>query len=221
MTTIVDTTGLKYDNGYYDWQTKRIGFLIDLYGKEFFVGKKILELGCFKGGISILLQNLITSSGSLTSVEGLKENYDDCVKTYPSLRFIHGDEDFPETDTWAYDDHYDIIVHWGLLYHLQHPIASIQRCLKHCDKLFLETLIIDSTEPIKLVYEKNEWGTDQSIHNIGTRCNTEYVENIFKHLSFKRYDDSRLNSGGQPHYDWTPTNSGEIFRRFWIIDVKK
>ena len=220
MNTVINTDGLVIDDGYYDWQINRITVLINIYGKDFFIGKKVLELGCFKGGISKLLDNLITKSGSLTSTEGFKENYDFCKMTYPSLHFIHADEDFLNTDTWAFDEHYDIIIHWGLLYHLQYPEASIKRCLKHCDKLFLETLVKDSIEPIELVPEKNTWGTDQSIHSVGSRCNRSYIENIFNHLPFKRYDESLLNSKNQPNYDWIPTNCGKIFRCFWIIDVK-
>ena len=66
---IMDTSGLIFDNGYYDWQVNRIKFILNKFGNNFFDGKKVLELGCFKGGISLLIYNLIkTTDGSLTSV---------------------------------------------------------------------------------------------------------------------------------------------------------
>lgn len=211
--------GLVYDSGYFNWQINRIKFVLNTLGDDFFVGKKILELGCFKGGISKIIHHLISkTNGSLTSVEGFLDNYKYCKETYPEINFIHYDLDSLDMNDWIFDNHYDIIIHWGLLYHLQYPIESIKKCLLHCDKLLLETLIVDSNEKCILVPEKNIDGTDQSIHEIGSRFNTEFVENIFNHLKFIRYDSNELNSRNQPKYDWIPTNSGEIFRRFWVIE---
>jgi hypothetical protein len=204
----MNTEGLIYDSGYNSWQINRVKFILETFGANFFSGKKILELGCYHGGVSKLIYNLVNgTNGSITAVEGLEENYNYCKATYPYINFVHSDLDSPDINDWIFDEHYDIIIHWGLLYHLQYP-----------DKLFLETLIVDSDNLVSYVEEKNIWGTDQSIHNIGTRPNTKYVENIFSHLKFKRYDDSKLNSNCQPVYDWIPSNSGNIYRRFWVID---
>lgn len=215
------TNGLEYDSGYYEWQTKRIKFILKTLGNDFFNGKKILELGCFKGGISKIIHNLIKDTGGeLTSVEGYLDNFNYCKKKYPEINFIHYDLD-SSNDEWIFNSQYDIIIHWGLLYHLRYPENSINKCLQHCDKLLLETLIVDSNTSCIYIPEKNIWGTDQSIHEIGTRFNTTFVENMFNNLKFIRYDNSELNSKSQPIYDWLPSNNGEIYRRFWIIENNK
>lgn len=216
----VNIQGLEIDGGYLEWQLTRMAYIINLFGLEYFKGKKILELGCYKGGISKLLHNLLSGTGSLTSVEGLIENYNYCKKTYPNQHFIHADLDYSDPNKWDFEGHYDIIVHWGLLYHLRYPIESIQSCLKHCDTLFLETTLLDCEVPFQTVPEKNIYGTDQSIHGLGSRPNLAFIENSFKHLEFKRYDDSKLNAENQPKYDTQQTNSGKEYRKFWIINTK-
>ena len=216
----INTTGLVIDKGYIEWQITRIAYLIDLFGEGFFVGKKILELGCFHGGISKLLHNLLSGTGSLTCVEGFLDNYNYCKTTYPNINFIHADLDSPDTNKWQFDDHYDIIVHWGLLYHLQYPIQSIQSCLKHCDMLFLESVTVDTEILFQLITEKNIWGTDQALHNIGSRANIDFIESAFRHLNFKRYDDPKLNANNQPKYNLPLSNSGKEHRKFWIIKTK-
>ena len=97
----MDTTGLIVDYGYYDWQVKRLQFVLTTYGENFFNGKKILEIGSYKGGMSLLLHNLVkTTGGSITSVEGLLENYNYCKETYPYINFIHYDLDSPNINDW-------------------------------------------------------------------------------------------------------------------------
>lgn len=207
------TKDVVIDGGYHDWQTKRISFVLERYGADFFKGKKVLELACYKGGLSQMLYNL---GANLTAVEGLKENYVFCKNAYPHINFIHKDLD---VDEWDFDPHYDIIIHWGLLYHMRFPEISLQNCFAHCDYLFLESLVVDKDiVEIKAVHEENIWGTDQSIHSIGTRFTSKYVESLFNQLSFNRYDDPKLNSNYQPRYDQPEGNTEAIIRRFWVIN---
>jgi hypothetical protein len=70
------------------------------------------------------------------------------------------------------------------------------------------------------VPEWNRIGTDQSIHNVGTRFSAKYVENLFNGLPFTRHDNPKLNSLYQPQYDWIETGSNAIFRRFWVVNCK-
>lgn len=210
------TTGVVVDPGYYNWQYNRIKFVIEKYGKDFFVGKKVLELGCFEGGISQMLFNL---GAKLTSIEGFERNINVCKNRYSHLDFILKDLD---VDNWDFEDHYDIIIHWGLLYHLRYPEVSIKHCVSHCDYLFLESLVVDCTsEHTSHVPEKNQWGTDQSIHEVGSRFSPKYVESLFAELPYIRYDDPKLNSNHQPHYDNNEGNTWQLQRKFWVIDCKQ
>ena len=209
------TRNVVRDAGYIDWQTKRISFVLEKYGNDFFKGKKVLELGCFFGGISQMLHNL---GADLTSVEGFPANYETCKQRYPHINFLLKDLD---NNIWEFDEHYDIIIHWGLLYHLQYPVASVVHCLGHCDYFFLETLIINhSSIKLEHVPEKNIWNTDQSIHSSGTRFTAKLVEFLFRDRSFVRYDDSKLNSGYQPHYDIPEADTNAIIRRFWVVTCR-
>jgi hypothetical protein len=70
------------------------------------------------------------------------------------------------------------------------------------------------------LFFRDESGIDQSLSNRAGIPTPVYVENIFKrqNLSFKRYDDEKLDSGAHK-YSWIERNSGEhdgYQRRFWV-----
>lgn len=181
MEEVAYSEGVFHDPGYIDWQKKRISFILELYGNNFFKGKKVLELACFEGGLSKMLVNL---GANLTSVEGFQRNYEVCKQRYPEINFILKDLD---VDRWDFDDHYDIIIHWGLLYHLRYPDVSLKHCINHCNFLLLESLVIDKKDiEILHVGERNIWGTDQSIHELGSRFSPSYVEDLLQGTSFKK-----------------------------------
>lgn len=202
------------DNGYVDWQSKRLTFVLNIMGDAFFKNKNVLELGCYQGGISKMLTNL---GANVTAVEGFSKNINKCRKNYPEINFIQFDLD-QDNDDWNFDEHYDVIIHWGLLYHLRYPEKSINKCIKHCDYLFLESLVVDNEEKIfSTVPEKNIYGTDQSIHELGTRLSESMIESYLENTKFTRYDNSSLNSRYQPEYDFVTKNTNNIYRRFWIV----
>jgi hypothetical protein len=51
--------GVIRDEGYFEWQKMRIETLLkEEKDDNFFKGKKVLELGCYKGGVSQMVHNL-------------------------------------------------------------------------------------------------------------------------------------------------------------------
>lgn len=207
--------GLYIDPGYIDWQLKRMQFIVSLYGKEFFRGKNILELGSFEGGITQMFYNL---GANIIGFEGSDRNLQICNQRYPHITFHKKD-----CENLVLDTKYDIIIHWGLLYHLSHDKIpeSIVHCLDHTSYLFLETLILDSSGDKALIMQEDNVNLpDQALHGYGCRMTQKYVENILDsvpYFSYERFDTPFLNSRYQPHYDWRVKDTNEIFRRFWII----
>jgi hypothetical protein len=129
----------------------------------------------------------------------------------PTL-LIDGDND-TLTDT------YDIIVHWGLLYHLKEIDSHLEMISKHCSILFLETEVADSDDQHFFI-QTDESGYDQAFNSKGIRPSAPYVERILSRngFQFKRIEDPILNWDFHM-YDWPLKNTGTWnhgLRRFWI-----
>ena len=74
---------------------------------------------------------------------------------------------------------YDIILHWGLLYHLHEIDTHLEKVFQKCDMLLLETEVSDSDDK-HFYISTNESGSDQAFNNKGIRPSQYYVENIIE-----------------------------------------
>jgi len=196
-----------------DWQNRRISFMLGLYGSDFFRNKKILELGSYNGYIGNYFAE--TCNSIVTSVEGRQENVDAIKVDYPLVEAVCADLDTPD---WDFGE-YDIIINYGLYYHLQHYHKQhLVNCIQNCDFMFFETVIFDSFE--SEISFNSESGDDQSLSGVGGTPSTSYVENIFKenNCNFVKYCDRRLGY----KYDWPDANTKDhcgFHRRLWTVDM--
>jgi hypothetical protein len=196
-----------------DWQINRINFILSKYPKEFFKGKRILEVGAYNGYIGAYFNAL---GAEVHCLEGRIENVINIKNDYPNITAEVADLDSPDWN-WG---HYDIIINFGLYYHLEkfHK-EHLENCINNCDLMFFESVIYDSHSAE--IYFRNEIGDDQSLSEKGGTPSTSYVENIFKehNVNYEKFKDSSLNNY-QHKYDW-PDTGFKVFnqfdRRFWII----
>jgi hypothetical protein len=128
-----------------------------------------------------------------------------------------------DTAEWKWG-HYDIIINFGLYYHLEkYHKEHLENCINNCDLMFFETVVYDSFETG--IYFRYETGYDQSLSNNGGTPSTLYVESIFNenNKNYEKFKDSSLNAYNH-HYDW-PDADSKIFnqwsRRFWIVNNVK
>jgi 2-polyprenyl-3-methyl-5-hydroxy-6-metoxy-1,4-benzoquinol methylase len=208
---------IKGSNYWPSWQNNRINYILKLYGKEFFEGKKILELGSFNGYIGAYFQSL---GADVHCVDGREENVINIKTDYPQLTASCKDLDSPNWDF----DRYDIIINFGLYYHLEkfHKEHLIN-CINNCNLMFFETVIYDSTD--NEIYFRDEIGNDQSLSMIGGTPSTSFIETIFeeKNVVYEKITNTELNDGTHK-YDWIDVNSKELdgfARRFWIVTTTK
>lgn len=205
--------------GHYEyWRAKRITAIVEHFGEEWFKGKKILELGCGYGDIGYVLMSL---GAELVFAEGRAENCDYLRRRFPNNRvyFMNCENEWP----FAEDERFDMILHMGLLYHLDNIWFVFDRCCHCCDHIVLETEVSDSDdENYILKIDENSQGWDQSLMGHGSRPSGAYVEKHLRSLgwSFRRVTDSRCNA--QFHtYDWEVKNTGTWrngLRRFWFCE---
>ena len=204
---------IKQTNYHSDWQQNRINFILSKYPKEFFKGKRILEVGAYNGYIGAYFSTL---GAEVHCLEGRAENATNIKNDYPMISVEVVDLDSPDWN-WG---HYDIIINFGLYYHLEkfHK-EHLQNCINNCDLMFFESVIYDSHNAE--IYFRNEIGDDQSLSEKGGTPSTSYVENIFKehNVNYQKFKDSSLNNY-QHKYDWPDTGFrvfNQFDRRFWII----
>ncbi len=204
---------IKQTNYHPDWQVNRINFILSKYPKEFFKGKRILEVGAYNGYIGAYFNAL---GAEVHCLEGRIENVINIKNDYPQITAEVADLDSPE---WKWGK-WDIIINFGLYYHLEkYHKEHLNNCIDNCDLMFFETVVYDSFEPE--LYFRHEVGVDQSLSDMGGNPTTSYVENIFneKSVNFKKYTTPFLNNY-QHKYDW-PDSGNKIFnqfhRRFWIV----
>lgn len=196
------------------WRRARINKLISILGREWFPGKKILELGCGFGHIG---RELIKLGCDVTFAEGRNQFIDIIKKNNPASRVYLVDND----ENWMISSRYDLIIHWGLLYHLKNWKQDLKNCLWHSSLICLETEVVDSDDPF-LEIEVHEENYDGALNSIGVRPSVGNIENFLASLGceYTRYDDTDLNAAYMV-YDW---KAGDFpgqwklgHRRFWMI----
>ena len=208
--------------GHYEyWRAKRITAIVEHYGEAWFKGKSVLELGCGYGDIGYVLMTL---GAQVTFAEGRAENCDYLRRRFPGnpVYFMNCENEWP----FAEDAHFDLVLHMGLLYHLDNLWFALDKACACCDDLVLETEVSDSDdENFILKTDENTSGWDQSLIGHGSRPSGACVE---KHLtalgwSMQRVTDTRCNALFHT-YDWEVKNTGTWrhgLRRFWFCKKEK
>lgn len=205
-----------FDDHYNNWRETRINKLVSILGgSEWFNGKTVLELGC---GYADIGNTLYKYGADVVVADGRKEHLEVVSSRHPHLKTIHINQD----ENWNLNQKFDIIIHWGVMYHLKPSSISrdIANTLMHTDIACFETEVSDSNDP-NFCPSISESGFDQAISEIGSKPSVALVEAQFvaNNFSFVRYDDADINSSSH-HYDWFEKNdksytSGK--RRFWLV----
>jgi hypothetical protein len=204
-----------FEEHYIQWRDSRIN-CIDKYiagrGNSFFKNKTLLEVGCGYADIGNIFNKKYNCI--VTSVDARKEHIDVVLNKYPNLSTYVFDADNEELQ-----GNYNIILHWGLLYHLYDIEKHLKNICSRCDFLFLETEVCDSLDDNFRIYIREE-GYDQAFNNIGIKPSEKYVEKILKNnnFNFRIILDPILNTPNHC-YSWVNSNNNSFNfgqRRFWF-----
>ena len=200
-----------FDGHYINWRISRMNGVKKYISPEYFKSKTLLEVGCGHAHIGNMFYEL---GAIVTSSDVRKEHLENVNRKYPHLKTL-----LIDCDNDSIKDKYDIIVHWGLLYHLNEIEIHLEKISQKCDVLLLETEVCDSNHTDFYISTiENDY--DQAFNNKGIRPSPSYVEHVLTKngFQFKLIKDPILNS--DPHfYDWDINNSkktGNGLRRFWI-----
>lgn len=125
-----------------------------------------------------------------------------------------------DRETVANAGSFDLIVAFGVLYHLQDPSFFLQGC-RNAKVLLIESAVCDSTQAVlEPVLERAGWlGGDQAVNRIGCRPSPRWVEEAVQAAGFGMVRDisSSIGNWSIGRFDWTPLGTGEWRRDGWNL----
>jgi SAM-dependent methyltransferase len=200
-----------FSEHYIDWRESRMNGVKKFILPDYFKAKTLLELGCGNADVGNMFYEL---GATVTSSDARKEHLDVVNEKYPQIKTL-----LIDCDNDSIQEKYDVIVHWGVLYHIKEVESHLENTMQNCDVLLLETEVSDSDDK-EFYIEVDEDGYDQAFNKKGIRPSQMYIESILEKNGFqyKLIKDPILNTENH-FYDWNISNTNTWrngLRRFWI-----
>lgn len=207
---------IPFSRHYDGWRNTRIHKIQRIFGIEFFYKKTLLEIGC---GHAHIARHFHMLGATVTATDGRPEHINTVRMKHPMIESYVSDVN----GTWNLSRKFDVLINFGVLYHLTDWKNHLISCMQHTDLMIFETEVANrSSKDFEFVKQEDSRKYDQSMHGAGVRPSQANIENHFDSLGlkYKRYDDADLNSG--PHrYDWKVNDDGPEWtvsqRRFWVV----
>lgn len=210
-----------FATGYY--RESQLTRLVNLFAQvdlERWQDLKVLEVGAGLGDLG----DAFTQLGfDVTSTDGRAEHVE-AMRARGRQAFVL---DLDSTGVDEVGD-FDLILAFGVLYHLAAPEDFIRSCGKRAKVLLLETAVCDRNDPvIRWVDEPGGWrGKDQALGRRGCRPSPSWVEGACREAGFTSVRDisSSLGNWRIGSFDWTPEDTGEWrrdgvnLRKMWVCE---
>jgi len=199
-----------FEGHYVPWRKARLEVITNHFGKDWFVGKKILELGAGYGHISDFFLKL---GADPLAVEGRSGNIHEGKVKHPGVNFVQMDlnKDFP-------GGIFDLSLNMGLLYHLTNWKECLTKTLQSSDLCVIETEVLDSDEILE-VNGADGAGGDQALDKDVRHFTAKLVEEV---ITTCGHEFEMVTEGLEvPHhtYNWKTGNTKNYvwgLRRFWF-----
>jgi SAM-dependent methyltransferase len=142
-------------------------------------GKAVLDVGC---GVGHLAQFFVELGCPVTSVDARASNVEGLRARYPGLKAHVLNV---ETEALSTLGRFDVVFCYGLLYHLENPVAGVRNMAAACDDLvLLETLVCDHREPMLILVDEPPVN-NQAIGHIGCRPSPSFVVMALNRAGFQ------------------------------------
>ena len=141
-------------------------------------GKRVLDVGCGVGHHGAFYWE---RGCSVLCVDAREENIHALRRRYPQLEAHVADV---ETDDFSRFGAFDIVHCYGLLYHLENPIAALRNVAAVCREiLLLETIVCDHPMAI-LRIEDETLSSNQALGGLGCRPSPSFVAMALNRIGF-------------------------------------
>lgn len=183
-------------------------------------GLRVLEVGAGLGHLGDALRQV---GFDVTSSDGRPEHVEKMRAAGKEAVVIDLDAIEPEQLTG-----YDLVLSFGVLYHLAEPERFLNLCGEHARVLLLETAVLDRTEPVlQMVREsRGRRGQDQALDSKACRPSPAWVEETCRTAGFDSVRDisTPLANWSVGIFDWEARDDGSFkrdglnFRKMWICE---
>lgn len=183
-------------------------------------GMKVIEVGAGLGHIGDVLAQL---GFDVTSTDGRAE-YVERMRARGRKSFLL---DLDRDGVDAAGD-FDIVLAFGVLYHLADPARFIHGCGVRARVLLLETAVCDEREPVCHPWrEASGWrGKDQALRGLGCRPSPAWVEDRCRAAGFGAVRDisNPIANWVIGRFDWEARGTGEWrragvnLRKMWVCE---
>jgi SAM-dependent methyltransferase len=220
QSSVTSTDGL-FHPSYVRWTVLRLTKILELYGVEYFPGRRVLELGSGHGDIGAFFADL---GADVLCLDGRAKNVNLAKLKHRKVSGVTFERFDLEQDFRSFG-RFDLVLDMGLLYHLEAVDSHLQCCFDVTDEIILETAVCDSLDPHLIVFPAENPDVDEeSLHGMGSRPSPFYVERLAVENGFAVVPcfTPDLNAGPQFRYDWKHRDDGRApedvsLRRFWRL----
>jgi SAM-dependent methyltransferase len=141
-------------------------------------GKSVLDVG---SGVGHLAQFFVERGCRVVSVDGRAANIESLRSRYPGLEARVLDV---EAEPLGMLGRFDVVFCYGLLYHLENPLAALRNIASVCDGLLLlETIVCDHSEPVLALVDESVV-SNQALGGLGCRPSPAYLAMALNRVGF-------------------------------------
>lgn len=141
-------------------------------------GKTVLDVG---SGVGHLAQFFVGHGCRVLSVDARASNIESLRSRYPGLE---GHVLDVETEPLSAFGSFEVVFCYGLLYHLEDPLAALRNIASVCDgTLLLETIVCDHSEPLLVLVDESVV-SNQALSGLGCRPSPAYVTMALNRAGF-------------------------------------
>src|SRR3990172_2511403 len=147
--------------------------LIDLQGL-----RTAFDAGCGVGHLSRYLADL---GLEVVAIDGRPGNILEAQRRHPQVRFLVHNMEAPAIRELGV---FDLVLCFGLLYHLENPFAGVRNLYSLAGKVLLvESMVVPGSSPITGLVDKGQ-GEDQSLYSAALVLSQPCLVKMLYHVGF-------------------------------------
>lgn len=141
-------------------------------------GKRVLDVGC---GVGHHTAFYTAAGADVVGLDGRPENIAAMARLYPGVMGVVGD--VQSTDLTQFGA-FDVVHCFGLLYHLDSPVAALRRLAAVCrEHLIIETMVADGAAPVMVLADESG-SANQALAGLGCRPTPSFIAMALDRIGF-------------------------------------
>lgn len=157
---------------------------------------RVLDVGC---GVGHFIPFYASRRCTVVAVDGRAENIAELKRRHPAVDAYVADVQALDVDLGSFD-----VIHcFGLLYHLDSPVAALRRFSVICRRmLILETMICDASEPLAVLVDETK-AASQAMDGLGSRPSPSFIALALNRVGFDYvYGAAEVPDHPEFQFDW-------------------